>query len=87
LLFGRLQPSAIITGQEIPGGGFPEPASGFVAKWGLELLFTGIYLLGGACMLVYAIRQDRPLIPVVSGGALTAAGWIFHGRGARASTR
>jgi len=82
---GWLQPSAIITSQEIPAGGFTGPASVFVAKWGLELLFTGIYLFGGACMLVYAIRQDRPLVPVISGGVLAAAGWIFYRRGAKMS--
>jgi len=83
---GWLQPSAIITSQEVPAGGFTEPASVFVTKWGLELLFAGIYLFGGMCMLVYAIKQDKPLVPVISGGVLAAAGWIFNRKGARMST-
>ena len=83
---GWLQPSAIITGQEVPAGRFPEPASVFFSKWGLELLFAGIYLFGGACMLVYATKQDKPLVPFISGSVLVAAGWIFSRKGARVST-
>jgi len=82
---GWLQPSAIITSQEVPAGGFPEPASGFVAKWGVELLFLGIYLFGGVCMLVFAIRKNKPFVLVVSGVALLAAGWIFYTKGTRMS--
>jgi len=78
---GWLQPSAIITSQEIPVGGFPEPASGFVAKWGVELLFTGIYLFGGMCMLVFAIRKNKPFVLVFSGLVLLAAGWISYNDG------
>jgi len=48
---GWLQPSVIITSQDIPVGGFPEPAAGFVAKWGIELLFR-----------VYRRIVDRPLL-------------------------
>ena len=80
---GWLQPSAIITSQEIPAGGFPEPAAKLIPKWGTELLFTGIYIFGGACMAVYATKQDKPFVLVLSGGVLTAAGWIFRGKGAR----
>jgi hypothetical protein len=82
---GWLQPSAIITSQEIPVGGFPEPASGFVAKWGIELLFTGIYLFGGICMLVFAIRKNKPFVLVFSGGTLIAAGWYFYSKGTKLS--
>ena len=82
---GWLQPSSIITGQDIPVGGFPEPAAGFVAKWGVELLLTGVYLFGGACMLVFAIRKSKPFLLVFSGGILTAAGWIFYSKGTKMS--
>ena len=82
---GWLQPSAIITGQDIPVGGFPEPAAGFVAKWGLELLFTGVYLFGGACMLVFAIRKNEPFLLALSGVMLIAAGWILHNKGTKTS--
>ena len=82
---GWLQPSLIITSQDIPVGGFPEPAGGFVAKWGLELLFTGIYLFGGICMLIYAIKKNKPFVLILSGVILIAAGWIFYSKGMRAS--
>ena len=82
---GWLQPSVIITSQDIPVGGFPEPEAGFVVIWGLELLFTGIYLFGGVCMLVFAIRKNKPFVLVLSGVTLIAAGWIFYSKGMRAS--
>jgi hypothetical protein len=82
---GWLQPSVIITSQEIPAGGFPEPSSGFVAKWGVELLFVGFYLVGGVCMLVFAIKKNKPFILVITGGAMIAAGWIFYSKGTRMS--
>jgi len=82
---GWLQPSAIITSQEIPAGGFAEPASALFPKWGMELLFTGIYIIGGVSVAVYATRQDKPFVLVLSGGVLTAAGWLFLRKGARMS--
>ena len=77
---GWLQPSVIITSQEIPVGGFPGPAAGFVTIWGGELLFTGVYLFGGACVLVYATRKDKPLALVAYAIVFTAAGWIFYNK-------
>jgi hypothetical protein len=82
---GWLQPSAIITGQDIPAGGFPEPAEGFVVIWGLELLFAGIYLFGGVGVLVYAIRRNKPFVLVLNGVLLMTAGWISHSKGTRLS--
>lgn len=75
---GWLQPSAIITGQDIPVDGWQESASGFVAKWGIELVFAGIYLFGGMCTLVYATKKDKPFALIVFGIILLAAGWIFY---------
>lgn len=82
---GWLQPSAIITSQHIPAGGFPEPEAGFVAIWWFELLFAGIYLLGGLCMLIFAIRRNKPFLLVVSGIVLLAAGWISYNKGTKMS--
>jgi len=82
---GWLQPSSIITGQDIPVGGFPDQAAGFVAKWGVELLFTGVYLFGGVCMLVFAIRKNKPFVLVINGGLLIVAGWIFYNKGTKVS--
>ncbi|MGB2897029.1 MAG: M23 family metallopeptidase [Anaerolineales bacterium] len=82
---GWLQPSVIITSQDIPVGGFLVPAEGFVAKWGLELLFTGIYLVGGACMLAFAIKKNKPLMLVIYSSLMIAVGWVFYSKGTRMS--
>jgi hypothetical protein len=82
---GWLQPSLVITGQEIASGGFPGPAGGFLARWWIELLFGGVYLCGALGTLVYATKKDRPVSLVLSGGILLIAGWIFHSDGWRMS--
>jgi len=78
---GWLQPSVIITSQSIPIGGFPQPVVGFLANWGIELLFTAIYLIGGMSMLIFAIKKDKPLLIIFSGVVLLAAGWFFNNDG------
>jgi hypothetical protein len=82
---GWLQPSAIITSQDIPVGGFPEPAAGLVAKWGGELLLTGFFLFSGVCMLVSAIRKNKPFVLVLSCALLFAVGWILYSKGSKLS--
>ncbi len=82
---GWLQPSLVITNQEIPAEGFPGPAGGFLARWWIELLFGGLYLFGGLCTLVFAIKKDKPFVLVLYGGMLLAAGWYFHSDGWRMS--
>jgi hypothetical protein len=71
---GWLQPSLVISSQEVPAGGFPDPPRRFLAAWGVELLLAGIYLFCGACMLVFAIKRDKPLVLVIAGGFLIVAG-------------
>lgn len=78
---GWLQPSLIITNQVIPAGGYPEPAAGFVAKWGVEILLTGWYVFGGACMLIFAIRKNKPIVLIISGIVSLVVGWIFYSKG------
>jgi hypothetical protein len=78
---GWLQPSIVITGQEIPVGGFPKPILGFVDRWGIELLFAGIYLFGGINMLIFATRKDKPLVLAFSGVFLLAVGWVLNNKG------
>ncbi|MCJ7700387.1 MAG: M23 family metallopeptidase [Anaerolineales bacterium] len=82
---GWLQPSVVITSQDIPVGGFPEPAASFVVIWWLELLFAGMYILGGVSMLVFATRKNKPFILFLSGAVLLAAGWIFYNKGTKMS--
>jgi hypothetical protein len=78
---GWLQPSAIITSQDIPVGGFPEPTAGFVVIWGFVLLLAGVYFSGGVCTLVFAIRRNRPFALLLYGVILIAAGSIFYSMG------
>jgi murein DD-endopeptidase MepM/ murein hydrolase activator NlpD len=78
---GWLQPSEIIASQGIPLGGFPQPAVSFLANWGIEVLFTAIYLIGGMSMLVFAIKKDKPLLIIFSGVVLLATGWFFNNDG------
>jgi murein DD-endopeptidase MepM/ murein hydrolase activator NlpD len=80
---GWLQPSVIVTSQEIPAGGFPEPAAGLVAKWWLELLLAGIYIIGGVSMFVYAIKKDKPYLLIIYGSIFIAAGWFLSARGTK----
>jgi hypothetical protein len=82
---GWLQPSLVITGQEVPTGGFTGPAGGFLTRWWIEILFAGIYLSGALGTLVYATKKDKPLILVLCGGILLVAGWIFNNDGWRMS--
>jgi len=82
---GWLLPSAVMTSQGIPPGGYPEPEAGLIEKWGNELLFIGVYLFGGVCVLVYALRKDKPFVLVINGGFLIVAGWIFNSKGTRMS--
>lgn len=82
---GWLQPSLVIAEQEIPPGGFPGPAGGFLARWWMEVVFAGIYLFGGLCTVVYATKKDKPLVLLLCASILVVAGWIFHRDGWRMS--
>jgi len=82
---GWLQSSLVIAGQAIPVGGFPKPASGFLAMWGGELLLSGVYLLGGVGALEFAIKKNRPFFLVFYGSLLIVAGWITCTKGMKMS--
>jgi len=78
---GWLQPSLIITNQDIPVGGFNDLTGGFVTKWWIDLLFAGFYVFGGACLLVYAIKRDKPLVLFFVSVVFLAVGFYFSSRG------
>ena len=78
---GWLQPSLVITNQEIPTGGFQEPVPSFAVKWGVEFLFGAIYVFGAVCMLIFGIRTDKPYLVLLSDGVLFTAGWYFYSTG------
>ena len=82
---GWIQPSGFITGQEIPDGGFPEPAAGLIEKWGVELAFIGVYLLGAIAALVVVIRKNKPGISAIYGSLMIVGGWVLINKGTRIS--
>ena len=78
---GWLQPSVIITSQDIPVGGYPQPEVGFLVLWGGELLITGLYTIGGVGLLLFAIRKNSPFFLVIPPAILIAAGIVFYRNG------
>lgn len=74
---GWLQPSAIISSQVIPDGGYVKPSGNFLAIWRIELLFTTLYAFGGIGSFVYARRKNKPIVYLLSGAVFLLAGWIF----------
>jgi len=80
---GWLQPSLIITQQKIPVGGFPEPSAGFMKVWWIEVLFSGIYLIGRLYLIVYATRKNKSQLSIIFSIILIAAGGYFYMKGMR----
>jgi murein DD-endopeptidase MepM/ murein hydrolase activator NlpD len=75
---GWLQPSLVITSQEIPVGGYPQPEIPFWIRWGQEILITSLYTLGGVGMLAGAVRKKARLFLIFPGILVTAAGIVLH---------
>lgn len=80
---GWLNPSQVITSQEMPPGGYPEPDARFIEKWVVEFGFICVYGLGGALAVVHGIRTKRTYLLLGFVGILTAAGWILGNKGTR----
>jgi len=80
---GWLRPSEIITGQETPPGGFPEPKAGLIEIWKGELILTGIYLIVGLSIGYNSWKAKNPLSLVIYGCAMIIAGWYFSIKGTR----
>jgi murein DD-endopeptidase MepM/ murein hydrolase activator NlpD len=77
---GWLQPSLVITSQEIPAGGYPQPKVPFLIRWGQELLITSLYAICGAGILIGAIRKKWRLFLFFPGVLLIAAGIVLRVR-------
>jgi hypothetical protein len=75
---GWLQPSLIITSQNIPPGGYPQPEVGFLTRWGVELLIICFYVLCGSLMLYYAVRKNVAWLFFFPGAMVTLAGIVMH---------
>lgn len=82
---GWLQPSVLITSQDIPPGGYIEPDGGFLEIWGIELLFGGIYLIGTAFVLLYATRRDKPWALIVYPISMVVAVLVANNKGFKLS--
>jgi uncharacterized membrane protein HdeD (DUF308 family) len=52
----------VITSQEIPVGGYPQPQVGFLTLWGLDLLFTSFFTISGIIFLVTNRKKARFLM-------------------------
>jgi hypothetical protein len=74
---GWLQPSLVITGQEIPAGGYPQPKVEFLTRWGLDLLFTSLFMIGGVQFIVTNRKKPRFLL-LIPGFIAIVAGIVFH---------
>jgi len=75
---GWLQPSLVITSQEIPSGGYPQPEVNFLIRWGFEILITCAYGFGGAVMLITGIRKKSKFSLLFPGPVVTLASLIFY---------
>ena len=80
---GWLKPSQVITGQEIPPGGFPEPKAGLIEIWKGELILTGIYLIVGVSIGYNSWKAKNPLYLIIYGCAMILGGWYFSVKGTR----
>ena len=82
---GWLQPSGVITSQEIPPGGFPAPRAGLLDKWRVEMAFVSMYLLAGVGVLVISIRKKNLIVLLIYGSLLIVAGLVLSSKGTRVS--
>jgi len=78
---GWLYPSGVITSQQIPPGGFPNPQGGIFEIWGRELLFAGTYLLCGFVVLIIAIKKNQFILLVIWGVVLYGVAGVFISQG------
>jgi murein DD-endopeptidase MepM/ murein hydrolase activator NlpD len=78
---GWLQPSLVITSQEIPAGGYPQPEVGFLTRWGLELLIASLYTIGGVGMFVGVSRKKTRILVLLPGSFIIVAGIVFYNNG------
>ena len=78
---GWLQPSVVITSQEIPVGGFEIPDSSFFEKWASELILGGYVVVGALSLLIFVIKKDKPYLLLLSGGVMIASGFYFSANG------
>jgi murein DD-endopeptidase MepM/ murein hydrolase activator NlpD len=77
---GWLQPSLVITSQEIPPGGYPQPKVEFLTRWGLEALITSVYTICGTGILIGAYKKRWQFFLIFPGLLVTTAGIVLHNK-------
>jgi len=75
---GWLQPSLVITSQDIPAGGYPQPKVDFLTRWGIEIFILIAYGLGGVFMLISGIKKKSNLALLLPGPFLILASIILY---------
>lgn len=75
---GWLHPSLIITSQEIPTSGYPQPKVGLLIRWGMDILITVAYGIGGAVMLISGIKKKSIFYLLFPGPVLILASILFY---------
>lgn len=75
---GWLQPSMVITSQEIPMGGYPQPKVDFLIRWGMEMLIIVAYGFGGTVMLMQGIKKKSIFSLLFTGPVLILASILFY---------
>ncbi len=78
---GWMNPSLVITSQDIRIGEQHKPTAGFLAKWWIEVLFSGMYIFGGICTLIFAEAQKKPFVLIAAGIVFMVAMWFFINKG------
>lgn len=75
---GWLQPSAVISSQQISSDGYQIPTGKFFAIWWFPIIFGGIYLFGWGCLLLYTSKKDKPHFLITFGVLYSVVGWYFY---------
>jgi hypothetical protein len=81
---GWIKPSAVITSQEIPPGGFLAPKGHFFEKWRGEIFLSSLYGFSGIVALTQALRKKNTLIPIIYGVTMIIAGLVFSTKESKA---
>jgi len=80
---GWFTPSQVMTGQEIPPGGFPKPEGGLFEKWSVELIMILVYSLGGVLALIYSLKKKNAITPIFYGIVMVIGGIVLSRKGTR----
>jgi len=78
---GWLQPSIVISEQEIPEAGFQNPESAFLAVWWQEIFLSVIILIGAISTLLVTTMKDHIPLVIGYGIALPVITWFTFNKG------